>query len=400
MIIKLGRIPSRAQKTGNLLISWFPKKYFWGNFNSMNDSFLPGQAILILDDGNVFYGTGFGKRGIASGEICFNTGMAGYLDVFSDPAYYGNIVIMNNAHEGNTNMGHSQIEAGEAKVRGIIGRNPSGDFSDLTSPEVMQSYFESQNIVGIYDIDTRALVIHLREKGVMNCIVSNDNSKVDDLRARLKNVPPMKGLELASQVSVDNPYTLGISNAPHKVAVLDLGIKKSVLSCLTDRRAYVTVFNAKTSYEEMESFNPDGYFISNGPGDPNSMGYAIETIKKILKNEKPIFGIGLGLQLLAIANDISVFKMANGHRGLNHPVKNIITDKSTITAQNTGFGIDMKSVQNNKNVTVTHINLNDHGIEGLSVNDKAAFGVQYYPECREGLRDSKYLFDKFFEYMK
>ena len=210
----------------------------------------------------------------------------------------------------------------------------------------------------------------------------------------------MAGLELASVVSTKEPYFLGDADSKIRVAVLDFGVKKNILNCLVERGAYVKVHNAKTSFEELKSFNPDGYFISNGPGDPEPMDYAVKTVKEILAAEKPLFGICLGHQLLALANDIPTFKMHHGHRGLNHPVKNIITGKSEITTQNHGFGVNPDAVRASKDVEITHLNLNDDSIEGIRIKNKPAFSVQYHPEATPGPHDSRYLFDDFMALMQ
>ncbi|MGN6193387.1 MAG: glutamine-hydrolyzing carbamoyl-phosphate synthase small subunit, partial [Ginsengibacter sp.] len=289
----------------------------------MPDTQSPDKAILILEDGTIFYGKPFGKTGTTTGEICFNTGMTGYQEVFTDPSYYGQIVIMNNVHIGNYGINDNEVESDSIKVKGIIGKNLEEQYSRFAADNSLEDYFKRQNIVAIDGIDTRALVIHIRQAGAMNCIISSDNDNAEELKKILASVPSMGGLELASAVSTKNNYTLGDENSEIRIAALDFGIKKNILNCLLERGAYVKVFNAKTSFEEIEEFNPDGYFISNGPGDPEPMDYAIETVKEILKAKKPFFGICLGQQLLALANDIPTFKMHHGHRGLNHPVKNI-----------------------------------------------------------------------------
>lgn len=355
------------------------------------------DAVLVLEDGHVFYGTGFGKTGTATGEICFNTGMTGYQEVFTDPSYYGQIVIMNSVHVGNYGTLDNEVESDSVKVKGIIGRNLESHFSRYASQESMQEYFEKQGIVAIYGVDTRALVIHIREKGSMNCIISSENLNVDELKQQLEEVPDMNGLELASKVSTPEAYTLGDANADIRVAVLDYGIKKNILNCLIERGAFVKVFNALTPFEEIEEFNPDGYFVSNGPGDPEPMHYAIDTVKKILDKKKPFFGICLGQQLLSLAIGVSTFKMHHGHRGLNHPVKNVITGRCEITTQNHGFGVDPDALKKDPNITITHVNLNDDSVEGIRLNDRPAFSVQYHPESTPGPHDSRYLFDEFFE---
>jgi len=363
----------------------------------MPDTQSPNKAILILEDGTIFEGKSFGKIGTTTGEICFNTGMTGYQEVFTDPSYYGQIVIMNNVHIGNYGINNNEVESDSIKVKGIIGRNLEEQYSRFAADNSLEDYFEKQNIVAIDGIDTRALVIHIRQAGAMNCIISSDNDNIDELKKILSSVPSMDGLELASVVSTKENYTLGDENSDVRIAVLDFGIKKNILNCFLERGAFVKVFNAKTSFDEIQEFKPDGYFISNGPGDPEPMGYAIKTVKEILKAKQPFFGICLGQQLLALANDIPTFKMHHGHRGLNHPVKNIISGKCEITTQNHGFGVNPDAVRNNPNIEVTHVNLNDNSVEGIRLKDRPAFSVQYHPESTPGPHDSRYLFDEFFE---
>lgn len=353
------------------------------------------KAVLVLADGTVFYGKAFGIRGIATGEICFNTGMTGYQEVFTDPSYYGQVLIMNNAHIGNYGVNSNDVESEGVKVKAVIGRNLEEQFSRFLAEGSLQEYFEKNNIVAINEVDTRVLVAHVRTKGAMNCIISSADLSIDSLKKQLNDVPSMNGLELASTVSTREAYTLGNEASDLRVAVLDFGVKKNILNCLVERGAYVKVFNAKTSFDELKKFNPKGYFISNGPGDPSPMTYAVETVKQILASDMPLFGICLGHQLLALANDIPTFKMHHGHRGLNHPVKNVITGKSEITTQNHGFGVDPEAVRNSNNIEITHVNLNDDSIEGIRVKNKKAFSVQYHPEATPGPHDSRYLFDDF-----
>ncbi len=356
-------------------------------------------AVLILSDGTTVHGNAFGSLGTATGEICFNTGMTGYQEVFTDPSYYGQVLIMNNVHIGNYGVKAADVESDCVKVKAVIGRNLEEKYSRFMADASLQQYFESQNVVAIDGLDTRALVAHVRTKGAMNCIVSSEEMDIDKLKNQLGLVPSMSGLELASVVSTTVSYELGDTNSELRVAVLDFGIKKNILNCLVERGAYVKVFNAKTAFDELQQFNPSGYFISNGPGDPAPMDYAIKTVKQILASDKPLFGICLGHQLLALANDIPTFKMHHGHRGLNHPVKNIISGKSEITTQNHGFGVDPVAVRANDNIEITHINLNDNSIEGIRIKDKKAFSVQYHPEATPGPHDSRYLFDEFVSLM-
>ncbi|MEO6537322.1 MAG: glutamine-hydrolyzing carbamoyl-phosphate synthase small subunit [Ferruginibacter sp.] len=360
---------------------------------------MDNKAILILEDGTIINGKAFGKKGIATGEICFNTGMTGYQEVFTDPSYYGQVVIMNSVHTGNYGVKKEDVESNSVKVKAVIGRNLEEKFSRFMADDSLQNYLEAQNIIAIDGVDTRALVAHVRTQGAMNCIISSDETDIEKLKGQLQKTPSMQGLELASVVSTKESYTAGNEAGRFRVAVLDLGIKENILNCLVERGAYVKVFNAKTPFQELEKFNPSGYFISNGPGDPASMNYAIKTVRDILSVQKPLFGICLGHQLLALANDIPTFKMHHGHRGLNHPVKNIITGKSEITTQNHGFGVDPAAVRANEAVEITHVNLNDNSIEGIRLKNKNAFSVQYHPEATPGPHDSRYLFDEFIKLM-
>ncbi len=353
------------------------------------------SAVLILKDGTSFEGRAFGKIGTATGEICFNTGMTGYQEVFTDPSYFGQVLIMNTVHTGNYGVNLTDVESSSVKVKAVIGRNLEEKFSRFMAQKSLQEYFEQEQIVAIDAVDTRALVEHIRRNGAMNCIISSEGTSMELLKAELDAVPSMDGLELASAVSTTEAYCLGDEGSSIRVAVLDFGIKKNILNCLVERGAYIKVHNAKTSFEELEQFAPNGYFISNGPGDPAPMGYAVDTIKRILAADKPVFGICLGHQLLALANGISTFKMHHGHRGLNHPVKNIISGKSEITTQNHGFGISEEAVRANPDVEITHVNLNDNSIEGIRIKGKKAFSVQYHPEATPGPHDSRYLFDEF-----
>jgi carbamoyl-phosphate synthase small subunit len=352
-------------------------------------------AILLLEDGTLFYGKSFGKIGTTTGELCFNTGMTGYQEVFTDPSYFGQVLIMNNVHVGNYGVKESDVESDTVKVKGVIGRNLEEQFSRFKADASLQAYFEQQHVVAIDHVDTRALVAHVRTQGAMNCIISSDITDLEILKAELAKVPSMDGLELASSVSTQEPYFLGDPESSIRVAVLDCGVKRNILTCLAERGAYIKVHNLKTTFEELKEFKPNGYFISNGPGDPAPLDYVVNTVKQILAEGTPLFGICLGHQLLALANDIPTFKMHHGHRGLNHPVKNIISSKCEITTQNHGFGVDPAAVRASDKVEITHLNLNDESIEGIRVKGKPAFSVQYHPEATPGPHDSRYLFDDF-----
>lgn len=358
-------------------------------------------AVLLLEDGTAFYGKSAGKIGTTTGEICFNTGMTGYQEIFTDPSYYGQLLVTTNAHIGNYGTKNNEVESEDIKIAGLICKNFTWQYSRPQATESIQEYFEQENLVGISDIDTRAVVRHIRDKGAMNAIISSETTDLEELKRRLNEVPPMEGLELASRVSTKEPYTMGDPDAPLWVAVLDFGTKRNILQCMVDRGCFVKVFPARTDIEELRAFNPDGYFLSNGPGDPASMDYAVETARHILQEDKPLFGICLGHQLLALALDIPTYKMHHGHRGINHPVKNLITGHCEVTSQNHGFGVNPDAIrQAADRVEVTHLNLNDDTIEGIRVRGKNAFSVQYHPEASPGPHDSRYLFDEFVRLMR
>jgi carbamoyl-phosphate synthase small subunit len=352
-------------------------------------------AILVLADGTTCYGKAYGAIGTTGGEICFNTGMTGYQEVFTDPSYFGQVLIMNNAHIGNYGVATPDVESDHIQIRGLIGRNLEELFSRAKAEMSLDEYLKKQNIVAIEGVDTRSLVTHIRNKGAMNCMISSEILDPKELQRKMNEVPSMDGLELASVVSTDEAYELGDPASDIRIAVLDYGTKRNILTCMVERGAFVKVFPAKSTFEDLRAFNPNGYFISNGPGDPAAMDYAVNTVKNILAEDKPTFGICLGHQLLALANDIPTFKMHHGHRGMNHPVKNIITGKCEITSQNHGFGVDPEAVRNSPKIEITHVNLNDQSIEGIRVKGKDAFSVQYHPESTPGPHDSRYLFDDF-----
>ncbi len=358
---------------------------------------LPNKApaYLLLEDGLFFTGKSIGKHGSTVGELCFNTSMTGYQEVFTDPSYYGQILIETHTHVGNYGVHEREYESNSAKIAGLVVRNFSQIYSRQDAVESLDSFLMHNNIVGISDVDTRMLVTHIRSKGAMNSIISSEIDDPKELARLLASCPPMEGLELSSKVSSAQPYFHGSPNAPFRVAVLDLGIKRNILDCLAARGCYLKVFPAKATFDDLESFEPHGYFISNGPGDPASMDYAIQTVKAIQNHDRPLFGICLGHQLLALANGVSTYKMHHGHRGANHPVKNLLTGKSEITSQNHGFGISREDIEKSPDVVVTHVNLNDQSIEGIRIRNRKAFSVQYHPEASPGPHDSHYLFDEF-----
>ena len=353
------------------------------------------KAILLLEDGTIFHGFAAGKSGYATGELCFNTGMTGYQEVFTDPSYYGQLMITTNAHIGNYGVKKNEVESDEIRISGLICKNLNVNFSRPAGDGNVNDYFIKNDKVIITDIDTRAVVRHIRDKGAMNAIISNNNVDVIELSKKLKEVPSMQGLELSSKVSTKESYFVGNEESKFKVAVLDLGIKKNILRCLSERDCFLKVFPIESSYKDLKSWSPDGFFLSNGPGDPSVMKNVINTAKEITNDGRPVFGICLGHQILALSEGVSTFKMHNGHRGINHPVRNVSTGKSEVTSQNHGFSISLEDVEKNPNIEITHLNLNDNTVEGMSFNHKNCFSVQYHPESSPGPYDSRYLFDQF-----
>lgn len=357
-------------------------------------------AVLLLADGTVFHGQAAGAIGTSTGEICFNTGMTGYQEIFTDPSYFRQILVATHVHIGNYGIHDAEVESDSIKISGLVCRSFNVSYSRKEASSSIQDYFESQHVVAISGVDTRAVVRHIRSKGAMNCIISSEVTDIDELKRMLEKVPPMEGLELSSQVTTPKPYFFGNSSSAYKVAVMDFGVKKNILRCLAERNCYLQVFPANTPFAELKKWNPDGIMLSNGPGDPGAMAAVVSNVREMLNDQIPVFGICLGHQLLAEACGIGTYKMFNGHRGINHPVKNIITGRCEITSQNHGFAVVTEDVNRAKDVEVTHVNLNDGTIEGIRVKNKAAFSVQYHPESAPGPHDSRYLFDDFVASMK
>ncbi|APS37657.1 carbamoyl-phosphate synthase small subunit [Salegentibacter agarivorans] len=359
------------------------------------------KAIILLEDGTIFHGKAVGdKDGKAVGEVCFNTGMTGYQEIFTDPSYYGQLMVTTNAHIGNYGTLAEESESDKAKISGLICKNFSYTHSRPAADKSLQEFLDDSNLFAISDVDTRALVTYIRENGAMNAIISTDVDNIEGLKKELAEVPDMNGLELASKVSTKEPYYFGNENATYKIAALDVGIKKNILRNFDQRDVYVKVFPYNATYEEMSEWNPDGYFLSNGPGDPAPLDSAINLTKTIIEKDHPLFGICLGHQIIAIANGIKTYKMHHGHRGINHPVKNLKTGKGEITSQNHGFSVDKAETEANNEVEITHICLNDDTVGGIAMKNKNCFSVQYHPEASPGPHDASYLFDEFMDRIK
>jgi carbamoyl-phosphate synthase small subunit len=326
--------------------------------------------------------------------------MTGYQEIFTDPSYFGQLIVTTNAHIGNYGVNAEEVESDSPKISGLICKNFNNLFSRPAADDSLQNFFVKYDVVAISDVDTRALVSYIRDNGAMNAVISTDVNSIDELKQNLQTVPPMVGMELASKVSTKESYFYGHPNSKIKIAALDLGVKKNILRNLSKRDTYIKVFPYNSSFKEMSEWNPDGYFISNGPGDPEPLKDAIKLAKNILKTKSPLFGICLGHQVIALANGISTYKMHNGHRGINHPIINLSTGKGEVTSQNHGFAISREETELNDNVEITHVHLNDNTIAGIKIKDNNCFSVQYHPEASPGPHDSSYLFDEFVKLIK
>ncbi|NDV16417.1 glutamine-hydrolyzing carbamoyl-phosphate synthase small subunit [Muricauda sp. TY007] len=359
------------------------------------------KALILLADGTIFYGKAVGGReGTAVGEVCFNTGMTGYQEIFTDPSYYGQLMVTTNAHIGNYGAHEDEVESDSVKIAGLICKNFSYEYSRPDAKMSLLEFLDKNNLLAISDVDTRALVSYIRDNGAMNALISTKVDDIDELKEELSKVPSMEGLELSSKVSTKEPYFYGDENSEFKISALDIGIKKNILRNLAKRGAYIKVFPYNTSYDELKEWNPDGYFISNGPGDPEPLTDAVAATKEMIASDKPLFGICLGHQVLALANGVSTYKMHNGHRGINHPILNLVTGKGEITSQNHGFAVNREETEANAELEITHTHLNDQTVAGIKMKNKDVFSVQYHPEASPGPHDADYLFDQFFDLIK
>ncbi|MCB2203762.1 glutamine-hydrolyzing carbamoyl-phosphate synthase small subunit [bacterium] len=351
------------------------------------------SAVLVLQDGTVYHGTAFGHVGETQGEVCFNTGMTGYQEILTDPSYCGQIVTMTYPHIGNYGVNEDDVESGRIQVAGFVVRDGCDIPSNHRATSSLPEYLDRQGIVGIQGIDTRALTRKLRSDGAMNGVISSSGIAVEELLKRVQELPSMAGQDLARIVSCGEAWHWPSSDPKrYRVVAMDFGIKHNILRLLESHGCDVTVVPAQSSSEEILAMNPDGIFLSNGPGDPDAVAYGIETVRQLL-GKKPMFGICLGHQLLALALGGSTYKMKFGHRGVNHPVKNLKSGKVEITSQNHGFAVDPDSLPTG--VEITHWNLNDNTLEGFRASEHNAFSVQYHPEASPGPHDSRYLFEQF-----
>ena len=371
-------------------------------------------GVLVLEDGSFFKGYGFGFEGITTGEVCFNTSITGYQEIITDPSYAGQIINFTFPHIGNVGTNMDDNESEKIWVRGLIFNTDITTPSNYRSIKHLDSWLKKNKIVGITGIDTRKLTNYIRDNGAPKGTLQFSKKKkynIENLKKLNDNWSGLLGLDLASQVSCKKPYkwnSLKTWNKEqgykknkkkgYKIVAIDYGIKKNILRCLSDLHSKVKIVPAKTTAKKILSENPDGIFLSNGPGDPAATGkYAVPIIKELIKSKLPIFGICLGHQLLALALGAKTSKMHLGHRGANHPVKNLITNTVEITSQNHGFKVDNNNLP--KNIKITHISLFDKSVEGIEIKNKPIFSVQYHPEANPGPQDSKYLFEKFINHI-
>jgi len=353
------------------------------------------KAKLILKNGLVFEGIALGYIGETIGEICFNTGMTGYQEILTDPSYCGQIINMTNPHIGNYGVNCDDMESSKIQASGFIVREANEIPSNYRSDQSLDSFLKDNKIVGIQEVDTRMITRIIRDEGSMNAIISSDNFNEEKLKEKLNSFPSMQGLDLVKNVSTKENYIWNNSKGnKYRVAVLDFGIKFNILRLLESFGCYCKIFPADTTRAEILKFNPDGIFLSNGPGDPEAVTYAIDTVKSLI-GLRPIFGICLGHQILCLALGAKTFKLKFGHRGCNHPVKNIKNGLIEITSQNHGFSVLSESLP--KNIDITHTSLNDNTIEGIKCEELNVFSVQYHPESNPGPHDSRYLFQSFIQ---
>jgi carbamoyl-phosphate synthase small subunit len=352
-------------------------------------------AKLVLADGTVVRGRALGHRGLTGGELCFNTSMTGYQEITTDPSYWGQLMMMTQPHIGNYGASAEAMEAQEPMIAGLIVRDAPRRHSNPQADESLEAFMQRHALVGIAGVDTRALVRHVRDRGVMNAVISSGELHDETLIQKATDWPSMAGLELASEVTVAEPYTFCEGTGP-RIAVYDFGVKQNILRSFRRRGCTVKVVPQDTALGKVLAWEPDGLFFSNGPGDPRPMDAAIDRVGEAIETGLPIFGICLGHQLMALAQGFAVYKMHVGHRGANHPVKNLDTETVEVTTQNHGFAVDSESVAPAK-ARVTHMNLNDDTIEGLRFTQFAGLSLQYHPEASPGPHDSHYHFDAFLE---
>ena len=372
------------------------------------------DAVLVLTNGQFFFGRGIGKKGTTQGELCFNTSLTGYQEIMTDPSYDSQIINFTMSHIGNVGANRYDAESAASFAAGLVIRDDITIASNFRSEQNFNDWLIDNNITGIAAIDTRHITSLIRDSGVLNALICHaelgEEIIVADLLEEVKRVNSFAGLELSTAVSTKEPYEwhksstqlghiindLQLGQQEHHIVVIDYGVKHNILNCLLSYGVKITVVNCKATLEEILALNPDGVFLSNGPGDPAAnIIYAKGVIQALLERNIPLFGICMGHQLLSLASGLKTTKMHQGHRGVNHPVKNIATGRVEITSQNHGFCVENKNLP--ENVVVTHISLFDNSIEGIKLTDKPAFSVQYHPESSSGPHDGRYLFAEFID---
>ena len=352
-------------------------------------------ATLALADSTVVRGHAIGHRGLTGGELCFNTSMTGYQEIMTDPSYYGQLMMMTYPHIGNYGASDIDMEAESPMVAGFIVRSFTHRPSNPQADETLDDFMREHELVGIAGVDTRALVRHIRDEGVMNAVISSTEQDEEVLVEKARDWPSMAGLELASKVTIEEPRLYCEGEGP-RIAVYDFGVKRNILRSFRARGCTVKVVPGDTPLDDVLAWEPDGLFFSNGPGDPRAMPEAVDRVDRALDTGLPVFGICLGHQLMSLAQGFEVYKMFVGHRGANHPVKNLDTERVEVTTQNHGFAVDPDSIDA-ATARVTHINLNDDTVEGLRFKTFAGLSLQYHPEASPGPHDSHYHFDTFMD---
>jgi len=371
-------------------------------------------AVLVLESGRVFRGQSFGGANASFAEVVFNTSLTGYQEILTDPSYAGQIVVMTAPQIGNTGVNEEDVEAGKLACAGFVVREASPISSNWRSQGDLNSYLVEHDIAGIEGVDTRALTRELRDKGAMRGVISTDVDNIEGLLSQVRDSPSMEGLDLVPAVTCESAYEwdtpswrapdlAGEGPAPVEfhVVAYDFGIKRNILRDMRDLGCRITVVPATTSAKDALALKPDGLFLSNGPGDPAAVTYAIETVRELVSAKKPLFGICLGHQILSLALGAKTYKLPFGHHGGNHPVMDLATRKVEITSQNHGFAVDLESLAAaDVSATCTHKNLYDDTVEGIQVTDRPIFGIQYHPEASPGPHDATYLFGRFVAAMR
>ncbi|MBL7950080.1 MAG: glutamine-hydrolyzing carbamoyl-phosphate synthase small subunit [Flavobacteriales bacterium] len=358
------------------------------------------EALLLLADGTVFRGRAIGASGITTGEICFNTGMTGYQEIFTDPSYTGQIMTLATPHVGNYGVKDDEVEGPRLSIAGLVVKKFSEVWSRPGGSGSLEDLLKAQGVVGISDIDTRKLVRHIRDNGAQNAIISSTEMDLEVLKKKLAAAPDMAGLELSSKVTTEREYEVGPTDASFRVALVDFGVKRNIERCLTERDCRVRVFPMNTTLAAIQAWKPDGIMLSNGPGDPGAMPASVSLVKVIVDSGLPVFGICLGHQLIAESLGMATEKMHHGHRGINHPIKDLTTGRDEVTSQNHGFVVRKADAEKNSAVEITHLHLNDGSVAGFRLKGRPVFCVQYHPEAGPGPYDSRYLFDRFVENMR